>query len=108
MIYTAAQREDGTPVPVTEHYDPTNGRRIEPSEGWPTRPVSWALILPGDTVLIDPHDVTPSTVYLVSSDLIEVIDPYGCEIAVPASRLTLVCTDEIPEHRGNPAWGWDS
>ena len=114
MIYTAAQREDGTPVPVWEEY--RTGDRIEVRPGVlryeeATRPVSWALILPGDEVmapdgsrgyvaLLDLGSTWPITVTDSadgSSDLGD-FNPH---------MITLVCTDEIPEHRrGNPAWQW--
>jgi len=127
LIYRQAVTEDGEPVKVTEgrySYEPihSGGR----SETWTTRDdlptsdrrfVSWALILPGDTVKVAGASGTVAQVTYDSRQPVEVELPneagsYGTHEAgvvdsFDSADLTLVCGEPSELRKSNPAWRWD-
>lgn len=106
LFYRDAVTEDGEPVRVREAdwASAHPGHRV-------TRPCSWALILPGDTVLIGGlkgivAEVTYDPRQPVQVELENVVD------SVEPAGLTLVCgsPEDNPHRFGdntNPAWRWD-
>lgn len=106
LFYRQAVTEDGEPVAVTENYDPQDGYTVAPSAGWLTRPCSWALILPGDTVRYQNNTFTV-TVYDHDDPTCSVMitGPYA-DWTTPED-LTLVCGEPSELRRQNPAWRWD-
>lgn len=111
LIYRQAVTEDGEPVAVTEG--------LSRVARWITRPCSWALILPGDTVLCRfpmedeplPAVVNYAGAKKVSIDVTVDDGRWPTEHVYPAD-LTLVCgsSEDNPHRFGdntNPAWRWD-
>ena len=118
LFYRDAVTEDGEPVAVTEAdwANPTDTAGAHAG----TRPCSWALILPGDTVrFIDPDDRThrTGTIEIIDRgwdhpDEITVFTEPNLDTIVYPAGLTLVCgSPENNPHRfgdnTNPAWRWD-
>ena len=104
-------------VPVTEgrySYEPI--RPGDSGEIWTTRddlptgkrrPVSWAPIRPGDTVIYSAWPEKMLTVVGSRNGVVEMRNGYEELTFLRPEDLTLVCTDEIPEHRAShPAWQW--
>jgi len=92
LIYRQAVTEDGEPVAVTEWVDGIGDTDCL---------CSWALVLPGDTVLLDGNECE-----------VEVVGSNGfVEVSVwnvaAVSDLTLVCGESSELRKSNPAWRWD-
>ncbi len=124
MIYSQAQREDGTPVPVDEECPKCHGRcwfidaddmgcqKPCPACTGGRRLCSWALILVGDEVLH--HDTGPTfhgKILVVAGDpdgtSYVVYGQPGAVFTIDGAELVLICTEELPEHRrGHESWGW--
>lgn len=123
LIYRHAVTEDGEPVAVTEPDWSTVAERFDDGavKRWATRPCSWALILPGDTVrwtvTLDAAFPDAEMIGFVSSILggshVNCLlhgddDPWELH----PEDLTLVCgsPEDNPHRFGdntNPAWRWD-
>ena len=108
MLYSAARREDGTPVPVTERFLVGLGGvgNWEPL----TRPVSWAAVFPGDTVIVEDPDFDHPNEFKVwgwSGDRIRLWDTvthYVIEHPMMLDGVILICKDPCEQRQMNPAW----
>lgn len=115
LFYRDAVTEDGEPVRVREAdwANPTDTAGAHAG----TRPCSWALILPGDTVQIgglkgivaevtyDPRQ--PIEVELENEAGAHGTHQAGVVDSVEPAGLTLVCGSPSELRERNPAWRWD-
>ena len=116
LIYRQAVTEDGEPKAVTEEYrwfhEGATAEGYDVSAVRP-RPVSWALILPGDTVYLPYNYGRRGTIErFIGGDRARVSYPKGGFDQPLLADLTLVCgsPEDNPHRFGdntNPAWRWD-